>query len=76
MGITMFIQQKITPSNMDPQQAKIMQFMPIMFSIFMVSLPAGLTLYIFISTLFGITQQYLFLREKTPNHTQAKQVQA
>ncbi len=76
MGITMFIQQKITPSNMDPQQAKIMQFMPIMFSIFMVSLPAGLTLYIFVSTLFGITQQYLFLREKTPNHTQAKQVQA
>ena len=76
MGITMFIQQKITPSNMDPQQAKIMQFMPVMFSIFMVSLPSGLTLYIFISTLFGITQQYLFLREKTPNHTQAKQVQA
>ncbi len=76
MGITMFIQQKITPSNMDPQQAKIMMFMPIMFSFFMVSLPSGLTLYIFVSTLFGITQQYLFLREKTPNHTQVKQVQA
>ncbi len=76
MGITMFIQQKITPSNMDPQQAKIMMFMPVMFTFFMVSLPAGLTLYIFISTLFGITQQYLFLREKTPNHTQVKQVQA
>ena len=76
MGITMFIQQKITPSNMDPQQAKIMMFMPIMFSFFMISLPSGLTLYIFISTLFGITQQYLFLREKTPNHTQVKQVQA
>ncbi len=76
MGITMFIQQKITPSNMDPQQAKIMMFMPIMFTFFMVSLPSGLTLYIFISTLFGITQQYLFLREKTPNHTQVKQVQA
>ncbi len=76
MGITMFIQQKITPSNMDPQQAKIMAFMPIMFTFFMVSLPSGLTLYIFISTLFGITQQYLFLREKTPNHTQVKQVQA
>ena len=76
MGITMFIQQKITPSNMDPQQAKIMMFMPVMFTFFMVSLPSGLTLYIFISTLFGITQQYLFLREKTPNHTQVKQVQA
>jgi YidC/Oxa1 family membrane protein insertase len=64
MGITMFVQQKITPSTMDPQQAKIMMWMPVIFSFFMVSLPSGLTLYIFVSTLFGIIQQFVFMREK------------
>jgi YidC/Oxa1 family membrane protein insertase len=66
MGITMFIQQKITPSTMDPQQAKIMMWMPVIFSFFMISLPAGLTLYIFVSTLFGIIQQFVFLRDRKP----------
>ncbi len=64
MGITMFLQQKLTPTNMDPTQAKILMFMPVIFTIFMVSLPSGLTLYIFVSTLFGILQQIYFLREK------------
>jgi YidC/Oxa1 family membrane protein insertase len=64
MGITMFIQQKITPTTMDPAQAKAMQFMPVIFSLMMISLPSGLTLYIFVSTLFGITQQFLIMNEK------------
>jgi YidC/Oxa1 family membrane protein insertase len=64
MGITMFVNQKITPTNMDPQQAKIMMWMPVIFSLFMLSLPSGLTLYIFISTLFGILQQMFFMRDK------------
>jgi YidC/Oxa1 family membrane protein insertase len=66
MGITMFVQQKITPTTMDPQQAKIMMWMPVIFSVFMVSLPSGLTLYIFVSTLFGIIQQFVFMRDRTP----------
>lgn len=64
MGITMYFQQKLTPTTMDPAQAKVMQFMPILFSVMTVSLPSGLTLYIFVSTLFGVVQQALFLREK------------
>jgi YidC/Oxa1 family membrane protein insertase len=64
MGATLFIQQKITPTTMDPQQAKIMQFMPILFSVMMVSLPSGLTLYTFVSTLFGILQQRFFMRDR------------
>lgn len=64
MGITMYVNQKITPSTMDPQQAKIMMWMPVIFSVFMLSLPSGLTLYIFISTLFGIIQQMIFMRDK------------
>ncbi|MGE3973111.1 MAG: membrane protein insertase YidC [Bdellovibrionales bacterium] len=65
MGITMYVQQKITPSTLDPAQAKVLQFMPILFSFFMLTLPSGLTLYIFVSTLFGICQQYLFMRDKS-----------
>lgn len=64
MGITMFIQQKMTPTTMDPAQAKVMLFMPVMFTFLMISLPSGLTLYIFVSTLFGIIQQLVFMREK------------
>lgn len=64
MGITMFIQQKITPSTMDPAQAKILAFMPLIFTVFMLQLPSGLTLYMFVSALFGITQQWIMLRPK------------
>jgi YidC/Oxa1 family membrane protein insertase len=65
MGITMFVQQKITPSTMDPAQAKVLMWMPVIFSVFMISLPSGLTLYIFVSTLFGIIQQFVFMRDRT-----------
>lgn len=64
MAVFMYVQQKITPTTMDPTQAKIMLYLPLVFTIFMLQLPAGLTLYMVISTLFGITQQYLMLREK------------
>lgn len=63
MGATMFLQQKLTPTTMDPMQAKILNFMPIIFSVFMLSLPSGLTLYNFVSALFGVTQQYFLLKD-------------
>lgn len=65
MGLTMFIQQKLTPTNLEPMQQKVMLFMPLIFSVFMISLPSALTLYIFVSTLFGVLQQYLFTKSKT-----------
>jgi len=64
MAAVMYLQQKMTPSTMDPTQAKIMQFMPLIFSLMMVSLPSALTLYMFVSTFFGILQQYMFLKDK------------
>lgn len=67
MGVTMFVQQKITPTTMDPAQAKIMLWMPLVFSIFTFGLPSGLTLYIFISTLFGVVQQQIFVRDRGTN---------
>lgn len=66
MGVAMYVQQKITPTTMDPAQAKVMQFLPIIFSLMMISLPSGLTLYIFISTLFGVIQQQIFMRDNQP----------
>lgn len=69
MGISMFLQQKITPVA-DPQQAKILLWMPVVFSLLMFTLPSGLTLYIFVSTLFGIAQQYVLMRDKSPAQTQ------
>ena len=72
MSVFMFIQQKITPSTMDPMQAKIMLFLPVVFSLFMLQLPSGLTLYMVVSTLFGIVQQYLIMREKSPSPANKK----
>jgi len=64
MGITMFIQQKLTPmTTADPNQKKVMALMPVIFTVFMVSLPSGLNLYIFVSTLMGIFQQ-LWMNKK------------
>lgn len=62
-AIVMYLQQKMTPSTMDPTQAKIMAFMPVVFSLFMLQLPSGLTLYMAVSTLFGVIQQYLIMRD-------------
>ena len=59
MGVTMFVQQKITPNTMqDEMQKKIFQFLPVIFTFFFLWFPAGLTLYWFINNLFTIGQQY------------------
>jgi YidC/Oxa1 family membrane protein insertase len=58
MGATMFWQQKMTPTTMDPAQAKIMMFMPIMFTFMSLSFPSGLVIYWSVSNVWGIGQQY------------------
>ena len=45
MGATMFIQQKMTPTGADPMQAKIMLFMPIIFTFMFLNFPSGLVIY-------------------------------
>lgn len=60
MAGSMFLQQKMTPqTSVDPTQQKVMLLMPIIFGFIMKNLPAGLVLYIFVSTMIGIIQQYL-----------------
>ncbi len=58
MGILMFFQQKMSSAGMDQTQAKIMLYtMPVLFSFFMINLPSGLVLYIWVNTLVSILQQ-------------------
>jgi YidC/Oxa1 family membrane protein insertase len=69
----MFIQQKITPTTAtDPVQAKMLQWMPVMFGVFMLQLPAGLTIYMLVNAIAGIAQQVLLNKKlDTGNATAA-----
>jgi YidC/Oxa1 family membrane protein insertase len=57
MGVTMVIQQKITPTTMDPTQAKIMLFMPVFMTFLFLNFAAGLVLYWLTNNVLTITQQ-------------------
>lgn len=58
MGATMLIQQKMTPSTMDPTQQKIMLLMPVVFTFLFLTFPSGLVLYWLVNNIFGIAQQF------------------
>jgi len=59
MGITMFAQQKMTPTTADPVQAKMLLFMPLMMSFMFLWAASGLVIYWTVSNLWGIGQQLL-----------------
>ena len=58
MGASMFIQQKMTPAPGDPAQAKMMMFLPVIFTFMFINFPSGLVLYWLINNLLSIAQQY------------------
>ena len=58
MGVTMFVQQKMTPVAGDPRQAKMMLMMPFIFTFMFLNLPAGLVLYWTVSNVLQILQQW------------------
>lgn len=69
-SILMFVQQKITPSAMDPMQQKMMLIMPVVMLFFVYSLPSGLTLYFTVGQIFSLFQ--MLLQQKfSPNATAA-----
>ena len=63
MGAWMFFQQKMTPTTADPTQARIMQFLPIVFTFMFINFASGLVLYWFVNNLLSILQQYLINRQ-------------
>lgn len=58
MGISMFVQSKLNPTPADPIQAKVMTWMPIIFSVFFLWFPAGLVLYWLVNNILSIWQQW------------------
>ena len=65
MGISMFLQQKMTPSSGDPRQEQIMLLMPIIFTVFFINFPSGLVLYWLVNNILSIVQQYWINRQTT-----------
>ena len=59
MGVSMFIQQKITPNTMDPMQAKIMLVLPVGMTFLFINFPAGLVLYWLTNNTLTISQQLI-----------------
>ena len=62
MGVTMYLQQKLNPQPPDPIQAKIFQWMPIIFTFMLASFPAGLVIYWSWNNLLSIAQQWWIMR--------------
>lgn len=66
MGVSMVVQQKLQPTTMDPMQAKIMLFLPVLFTYFFLYFPSGLVLYWLVNNVLSILQQYITARYLKP----------
>jgi len=65
----MFIQQKMTPTSVDPRQAKLMMFMPVVLTFIFLNFASGLVLYWFISNILSIGQQFYTNRKVVKEKT-------
>ncbi|MCM2324178.1 MAG: membrane protein insertase YidC [Oligoflexia bacterium] len=69
LTITMYLQQKLTPNTAtDPVQAKMLQFMPVIFGAMMLNLPSGLTVYMLVNALASIVQQIILNKKFDTGH--------
>ncbi len=59
MGVSMFVMQKIQPTTMDPNQAKIMLLLPVFMTFLFINFPAGLVLYWLTNNVLSIVQQFV-----------------
>ena len=62
MGVTMFVQQKLNPAPMDPVQEKVLQMLPIVFTVFFAFFPSGLVLYWVVNNILSIAQQWMITK--------------
>ncbi|MEB0135935.1 membrane protein insertase YidC [Actimicrobium sp. CCC2.4] len=63
MAVSMFVQTKLNPKPPDPMQAKIMMFMPIIFSVMFFFFPSGLVLYWVVNNVLSIAQQWVITKK-------------
>ena len=73
MGASMIIQTKLNPKPTDPMQAKIMTWMPVVFSVFFFFFPAGLVLYWLVNNVLSIAQQW-YINKLIHAETVAKKI--
>lgn len=62
MGFTMFLQTKLNPQPADPVQAKVMLFLPVIFTFLFATFPAGLVIYWTWNNILSITQQWVIMK--------------
>ena len=62
MGASMYIQQRLSPAPPDPTQAKVMMFMPVIFTAMFLFFPAGLVIYWLTNNLLSVTHQWAVLK--------------
>jgi len=62
MGVSMYLQQKLNPQPADPMQAKIFQFLPIMFTFLLARFPAGLVIYWAVNNVLSMAQQWVIMK--------------
>ncbi|PIZ05051.1 MAG: membrane protein insertase YidC [Gammaproteobacteria bacterium CG_4_10_14_0_8_um_filter_38_16] len=62
MGLSMLLQQKLSPPPPDPAQAKMMMLLPVVFTVFFATFPAGLVLYWLTNNCVSILQQWIVMR--------------
>ncbi len=63
MGASMFLQQRMTPTPVDSTQAKIMMFLPVIFTFMFLNFASGLVLYWLVNNLLSIAQQYMINKQ-------------
>lgn len=63
MAVSMFVQVKLNPAPPDPIQAKVMMFMPIVFSVMFFFFPSGLVLYWVVNNILSIAQQWVITKK-------------
>lgn len=77
VGLSMFLQQKMSPPPPDPAQAKMMMFLPVIFTVFFARFPAGLTLYWLTNNLLTVLQQWYVMRKfDNPEYVKKEQKKA
>lgn len=64
MGISMFVQQKMSPASTDPVQRNVMLLLPVVFTVMFINFPAGLVVYWLVNNLLSILQQYIIRLQK------------
>ena len=72
MGASMFVQMQLNPAPTDPMQAKVMKFMPVIFTFFFLFFPSGLVLYWVVNNLLSILQQWIITRNIEKKEETAK----